>query len=296
MIGLIAGLTCGIATFYGVGDGGDYFITSFDGKGTAAANSIYQVNEGGAAAFNAANVRLLNNDTDADGDPLTVTHINGVAITNGQSVSLPSGATLVINTDGRFSYSTNSAYDYLEAGQVATNKFNYSISDGKGGSSTAEVTMTIVGTGSTYSTQGTSGPDTIVGTSGADLIIGGAGNDTLTGALGADTFKWNLADKGTPGTPANDTIMDFSNVQGDVLHLSDLLVGETSTNLTNYLHFSYVSSTNTTTVHISSAGGYAGGYAAAATDQTIVLNGYSVSGSDSAIITQLLNTGRLITD
>ena len=282
----------------GTGDGGDYYITNFVGSGPGTTTGSYLVNEGGTSVVGStSSARLLANDTDADGDTLKVTHINGNPIIDGQSISLPSGATLVIHTDGSFSYATNNAYDYLNAGQLATNSFTYSISDGRGGVDTATATMTIVGAGPALSTTGTSGNDTIIGTSGADLIIGGPGNDTLTGALGADTFKWSLADKGAVGAPARDTVIDFSNAQGDVLHLSELLQGENSGNLTNYLHFTYNATANSTTINISSSGAYGtSGYSAALTDQIIVLNGYSTSGSDTDIINQLKAAGRLITD
>ncbi|ACE83120.1 retention module-containing protein [Cellvibrio japonicus] len=280
----------------GTGDGGDYFITSFQGTGPAVSGA-YTLNEGGSKTISAAN-GLLANDTDADGHSLTVTHINGVAVTDGQVITLSSGASLTIHANGSFSYAANSAYDYLKAGEVATNSFTYTVSDGHGGTSTATATMTIIGMGAGFSTVGTAGNDTIIGSSLADLIIGGAGNDTLTGALGADTFKWNLADKGSSGSPAIDTVTDFSLAQGDRLDLADLLQGENSGNLTNYLHFTYNSSANSTTVHISSNGGYSSGYSAGATDQQIVLNGINLvnSSSDADIINQLKTAGHLITD
>ena len=70
----------------------------------------------------------------------------------------------------------------------------------------------------------------IVGTAEDDVISGGTGSDTLTGGTGADVFQWNFGDE---GVGAVDTIPDFNqsggsyNVsEGDVLDLSDLLVGE----------------------------------------------------------------------
>lgn len=286
-----------LQTNNGTGDGGDYFLTSFQGSGPALANSVFTVAEGGTKTIGPADAnRLLANDTDADGDTLTITHINGVAITNGQTLALADGSSLTINTDGSFSFATNAAFNYLNAGQVGSSSFTYTVSDGKGGSDTATATMTVIGTGSGYSTTGTSGSDSIVGTSGADLIIGGAGNDTLLGGLGADTFKWNLADKGTAGSPATDQVLDFSREQGDVINLADLLQGESAGTLTNYLHFTYDAGANQTTLHISSSGGYSSGYSASLTDQVIVLNGLSVSGNDTAIINQLKTAGQLITD
>ena len=169
-------------------------------------------------------------------------------------------------------------------------------------------TLTVT-TGSNY-LDGGAGNDILKGGSGADHLYGGAGNDTLTGGAGSDTFVWTLSDHGTVGTPATDTITDFSAATpasgGDVLDLKDLLVGENHTtgtgNLTNYLHFE-VSGTNTI-VHISSTGAYSSGYAAGKDDQTITLTGVNLPtalglnalATDAQVIQDLLNKGKLHTD
>ncbi|MCB1892483.1 MAG: type I secretion C-terminal target domain-containing protein, partial [Rhodocyclaceae bacterium] len=152
--------------------------------------------------------------------------------------------------------------------------------------------------------EGGAGNDVLDGGAGNDLLIGGAGNDTLTGGLGADVFKWELADKGAPGSPAIDTITtgDFDTTAGsDKLDLRDLLQGETGSgvgaNLENYLHFEKVGSD--TQVHISSSGSFGGGYSAALEDQTILLQGVDLIGSfttDQQVIQDMLNKGKLITD
>jgi len=283
----------------GLGDGGDYFITNFIGSGPANSNTAYTVAEGAALNVDSmSGLSLLDNDSDADGDSLQITHINGVAITDGEVVVLPSGAILTINTDGSFHYDTSTAFTYLNAGQVTTNSFTYTVSDGHGGSDIATATMTVIGTGSGFNTTGTSADNTIKGSSQADIIVGGAGDDNLMGALGADTFVWSLADKGSAGSSAVDKIFDFSKTQGDVLNVSDLLQGENSGNLTDYMHFTYDNASNTTTLHISSSGGYNSGYSDTATDQQIVLNGINLvnGATDADIINQLKTAGQLITD
>lgn len=64
------------------------------------------------------------------------------------------------------------------------------------------------------------GNDSIIGGSAGDWIVGGAGNDTLTGNAGSDTFHYGFTNAGS------DTITDFQNgVGGDVLNISDLLIG-----------------------------------------------------------------------
>ncbi|HTY02137.1 MAG TPA: type I secretion C-terminal target domain-containing protein, partial [Rhodocyclaceae bacterium] len=107
-----------------------------------------------------------------------------------------------------------------------------------------------------------------------------------------------LADAGTVGVPASDTVTDFNAAVpasgGDILDLRDLLVGETHTganagNLANYLHFSYAG--GNTTINVQSHG--------AGVDQVITLQGVNLVGSfttDQQVIQDLLTKGKLITD
>ncbi len=165
---------------------------------------------------------------------------------------------------------------------------------------------TITGSAGRDIIHGGAGNDVINAGAGADRLDGGAGDDTLTGGLGADTFSWALADKGSVGVPAVDKITDFStasyNAGGDRLDLKDLLQGENHTsntgNLTQYLHFE--KSGTDTIIHVSSAGAYTGPFNSGADDQRIVLSGVDLTSNgslaDAAIIQDLLNKGKLITD
>jgi hypothetical protein len=163
------------------------------------------------------------------------------------------------------------------------------------------------GTGIDY-LNGGAGIDGLRGGAGNDTLVGGAGNDVLRGDAGADVFRWELADRGTAGTPASDIIMDFNNATpaagGDVLDLRDLLQSEATSggapgNLANYLHFTVAS--GTTTIQISSTGAFSGGYSAGAVDQSIVLqnvdltSGGSLS-TDQQIIQDLLSKSKLLVD
>ncbi len=156
--------------------------------------------------------------------------------------------------------------------------------------------------------RGGAGADTLDGGAGADVLTGGKGNDQLTGGLGSDVFRWEFADQGVNGTPANDIVTDFNNAAvtlgGDVLDLRDLLQGETlsgaaSGNLTSYLHFAV--SGGDTTIQISSNGGFSGGFNAGAVDQSITLTGVDLSSAgslntDQQIIQDLLNKSKLVVD
>jgi VCBS repeat-containing protein len=152
-------------------------------------------------------------------------------------------------------------------------------------------TITATGSGN-HLLNGGLGNDTLVGGTGSDWLIGGKGNDSLTGGAGADTFVWQLADAGTTAAPAVDTVTDSE--ADDKLNLSDLLQGENSGNLTNYLHFT--SDGTTTTVSISSTGAFNGSNYGTATDQTIILNNVNLTGGDATIINLLKTSNNLITD
>ena len=47
-------------------------------------------------------IDVLDNDINSTGGTLTITHINGVAVTVGSTVTLPSGETVTLNADGTF--------------------------------------------------------------------------------------------------------------------------------------------------------------------------------------------------
>jgi VCBS repeat-containing protein len=87
-------------------------------------------------------------DTDPDlADTLVVSAINGIAGNVGKTISLKSGSSLRVNLDGSFVYDPTVSIQWqsLPAGQVGSETFTYSISDNKGGSSTATVTVTVGG-------------------------------------------------------------------------------------------------------------------------------------------------------
>ena len=91
-------------------------------------------------------------DTDADGDTLTVTEIRtGSSEGSGTAGSLGSFLT---GTYGRLRIYSSGAYDYiadqsatdaLDPGDTATDSFNYTISDGNGGTDKAVIEIVIIG-------------------------------------------------------------------------------------------------------------------------------------------------------
>ena len=91
-------------------------------------------------------INVLGNDTDVDGDPLTITSINGTPITLGVPVD---GAERHGHADQRrrtTAASPNSSSRRTPAVQgPVTGSFTYGISDGKGGTDTATVNVTVGG-------------------------------------------------------------------------------------------------------------------------------------------------------
>ncbi|MGI1677094.1 MAG: type I secretion C-terminal target domain-containing protein [Cellvibrionaceae bacterium] len=147
---------------------------------------------------------------------------------------------------------------------------------------------------------GGAGSDNLSGGDGDDVLIGGTGDDNLLGGHGVDVFKWSFGDGGTAGSPAVDTISDFdpdpTSGGGDALDLRDLLVGESEATLSDFLFVE--TSGADTVIHVSSDGGFTGGYDSGAEDQTIIIEGIDLVGGldQSTLIADLITNGKLIID
>ena len=102
----------------------------------------------------------LGQDSDPDGDALSVTAVNGGGI--GGVINLGSGASVTMNANGTFSYNQNGAFAGLAPGASANDSFQYTISDGNGGVDTATAFITV---------NGVDNPP-IVTNIGADLLVG----------------------------------------------------------------------------------------------------------------------------
>jgi hypothetical protein len=147
---------------------------------------------------------LLANDADADGgDAFTIVGVDTAGTLGTVQFDAASGELRYVADDD--------AFDALRAGESMTDTFHYTVQDGSGATSTAQVTMTIagvdndasgarliVGTGGRNLLRGTRGDDDIRGLGsndtllggkgGDDLLQGGAGKDLLLGEKGEDTL------------------------------------------------------------------------------------------------------------
>src|SRR5690606_8742526 len=84
------------------------------------------------------------NDTEFDGQPLSVTHINGQAIAPGDSVAVGAGQ-LTLAPDGTLRFDPAGGYETLQAGQSVQETVSYTIADDQGATSTEDLTVTIHG-------------------------------------------------------------------------------------------------------------------------------------------------------
>ncbi|MCJ8052799.1 putative Ig domain-containing protein [Shinella curvata] len=121
-------------------------------------------------------INVLSRAHDDDGDVLKVT-----------AASVRSGfGTVSIAADGRLRYDpTLAANQNIGAGEAKTVVLRYTVSDGKGGTATADVTLTVKGI-SPDIFKGGSGNDMMRGSKDGDILYGYSGHDTLDGGTGAD--------------------------------------------------------------------------------------------------------------
>ncbi|HEB96924.1 MAG TPA: tandem-95 repeat protein, partial [Sedimenticola thiotaurini] len=112
-------------------DSSDYMV-----RWVEATGSDSRVTTGENSPLTIAPSVLLANDSDPDGDALGVTSVAATAATQGN---------VTLDASGNVIYDPGSAFDHLAFGEVATDTFSYTISDGNGGTDTATVTVTIVG-------------------------------------------------------------------------------------------------------------------------------------------------------
>ncbi|UYB69377.1 retention module-containing protein [Aeromonas veronii] len=222
--------------------------------------------------FNDGFDNLTNFDNQSDNDVVKVSDI-GFIKTQTTTVDANLDFQVVVQDADNDATSSMNLHVTIEAGSILT------------GSALADVI------------QGGEGNDTLSGLAGDDMLIGGLGNDILIGGLGSDTFKWQAGD----ADGSTDSITDFTLGRtasgGDVLDLSDLLVGvpalgdneDLAAVLINYLQFNTTS--KTLTIDPAGAGG--------SPELTIQFqNSLDLAslGSNQEIIKHLLDDGNLKVD
>lgn len=110
----------------------------------SAVDDAFTVNSQAVLTGNLLADNGLGSDFDVDvADSIHVSAVNGIFALNAL-LTLRSGATLEVHADGSFTYDPNRAFDHLTNGELAIDRFHYTLTDGKDENG-ALVTITIVG-------------------------------------------------------------------------------------------------------------------------------------------------------
>lgn len=133
-------------------------------------------------ASDAVTVNVLANDTDADGDMLTITKVAGQAITEGGTVDVDGVSISLVG--GKLVFDGSEAYADLLVGSKAKVSYSYEVGDGNGGFDTAKVDLTFCGEKNTLETIKNSLP------TGGTLVL------TRDGAFGGDFYGVTLSGTG----------------------------------------------------------------------------------------------------
>jgi len=182
----------------GIGGAGQSYVLF--GQGTTPTNQPPVANTDSATTAQNTAVTLeastlLANDTDANGDTLSLTEVSNAV----------NGSVTFSNSNVIFTPSTNF---------TGNASFNYSISDGKGGTASGLVNVTVApvvgtvqnGTKGNDTLTGNAGNDFLNGRNGNDSLIGNAGNDTLIGGNGTDFLLGSAGNDLLNGDNGNDTL------------------------------------------------------------------------------------------
>ncbi|MBN9672984.1 Ig-like domain-containing protein [Roseibium aggregatum] len=132
---------------------------------------------------------LTANDTDADGDALTLTRVSPTSTL---------GATVTLNSDGTIFYDPTKAQalQALAVGETVSDTFTYTIADGNGGTDTATVKLTVSGRNDAPEAQ--SGT-VVLGEDDAAVVV----TANFTDADASDSHSFSLMDKDVAGALSN---------------------------------------------------------------------------------------------
>ncbi len=127
---------------------------------------------------------VLANDTDLDSQgELAVTSATAIAVTGVPGLT-PSSLDVTV-VDNKISFKPNAQFDSLNEGDSGSVTISYQISDGAGGTSSAQLVLSVTGVDEIFIDPAGDGSGSIDGTAFGDQLYGRGGNDTLSG-LGDD--------------------------------------------------------------------------------------------------------------
>ncbi|MEI2301279.1 Ig-like domain-containing protein [Ensifer sp. MJa1] len=199
-------------------NGSDSFtVVVSDGKGgsteATVSVTVKPVNDapvaiadtGTVAENETASFDLVANDTDIEGDRLTlvgfaVTAVAGISLTNAQAASAFS------IVDGKLVADPSSAFAALEDEQNGLVTVTYTVRDAQGGDSTGTATVRVDGYTEYNVVEGTDGNDTLVATDRKDMIEAGDGNDTVLAGDGNDMVDAGAGNDRVVAGDGNDVV------------------------------------------------------------------------------------------
>ncbi|WP_137822628.1 Ig-like domain-containing protein, partial [Pseudomonas sp. D(2018)] len=196
-------------------------------------------------AINTIEIRAGNDDTDFSIDAVNVGYTKTVTADIDSTTTLNLGATV---TDGS---GDKASTDFSVVIDPDNTLDGTNSNDSLMGSSQGD---TLHGGVGDDLLNGGNGHDTLYGGEGKDILIGGQGDDILWGQGAADTFTWKSGDAGIAGNPAQDVVKDFKLSEGDKIDLSDLLQGETTASIDNFLKLIVDTGTGNATLLVSKEG------------------------------------------
>ncbi len=118
-----------------------------ENENPVAFDDNFSADEDNVLAGNVLNDNGNGGDVDANGHALAVVRVDGSAGNVSTELTLTSGATLFVGSDGGFIYDPRGSalLQALDTGESSQDVFNYTIDDGNGGTSSAVVTITVNG-------------------------------------------------------------------------------------------------------------------------------------------------------
>ena len=156
----------------------------------------------------AVEIPVLENDSDSDGDSLAI-----------ESFIQGSQGTVTLNDNNTADETGDDFLIYTPASQADptvgfSDSFEYTISDGNGGTVTATVAIEVGkiedGGNGKDSLKGTPGDDVVSGGNGKDSLFGGAGDDILSGGNGKDSLHGGAGDDQLTGGKGKDFLIGGS--------------------------------------------------------------------------------------
>ena len=150
-------------------------------------------------------VDVLDNDSDPDGDTLTIVAVDGQAIVEGQTI-LTSVGTSVTLSGGQLVVDGSVSWDALDIGESEVEQITYTVADGNGGEASSFLDMTFCGDANSVQSLCDSLPESVdyqVRASGIelpvepyafDLLITGTGDARFDGVVFEQAYCLSLFD------------------------------------------------------------------------------------------------------